>query len=90
MRNGEGQEKSCPHCSNPNAQCATQPPQMLTPAQLELLDYADALDGPDVVKSLKLLHDVVIYHSYEPIDEEEKNALFHLKGLWECIERIIA
>ena len=40
MRNGEGQEKSCPHCSNPNAQSATQPPQMLTPAQLELLDYA--------------------------------------------------
>ena len=89
MSTQDGQ-KSCPHCSNPNAQSATQPTQMLTPAQLELLDYADALDGPDVVKSLKLLHDVVIYHSYEPIDEEEKNALFHLKGLWECIERIIA
>ena len=88
MLHSKGQ-KSCPHCGNANAQSATQTPQMLTPAQLELLEYADALDGPDVVKSLKLLHDVVIYHSYEPIDEEEKNALFHLKGLWECIEQII-
>jgi len=89
MRNGEGQEKNCPHCSNPNAQSATQPPQMLTPAQLELLDYADALDGPHLVKSLKLLHDIAVYHSTEPIDEEEKDALYLIKGLWECVEVIV-
>jgi len=62
---------------------------MLTSTELELLDYANALDSPGLVRSLKLLHDVVTYYSHEPIGEEEKTALFHFKGLWECMERII-
>jgi len=62
---------------------------MLTQAQIQLLDYADALDGPDLVKSLKLLHNIAVYHSSEPLDEAEKDALFNVKGLWECIERIV-
>ena len=32
--------------------------------------------------------DFTIYHSQIPIDEEEKNALFTVKGLWECIQEI--
>ncbi|WP_375324526.1 hypothetical protein [Flagellimonas sp. GZD32] len=89
MRNTQGQEKSCPNCGNANAQSASKIPQMLSPAQIQLLDYADTLDGPDLVKSLKLLHNIAVYHSSEPLDEAEKDALFCIKGLWECIERII-
>ena len=88
MRNTEGQE-NCPKGSSANAKSVPKIPHMLSPAQVQLLDYADALDGPHLVKSLKLLHDIAVYHSTEPIDEEEKDALYLIKGLWECIERVI-
>ncbi|AEM72202.1 hypothetical protein Murru_3182 [Allomuricauda ruestringensis DSM 13258] len=87
MSTQDGQ-KNCPHCGNENSQSAPKISRMLTPEQVELLEFADHLDGPDLVKSLKLVHDVVLYHSHEPIDEAEKDALFNLKGLWECIDRI--
>jgi len=62
---------------------------MLSPAQIQLLDYANYLDGPDLVKSLKLLHNIAVYLSSEPLYEAEKDALYSVKGLWECIERVI-
>ncbi|NDV14886.1 hypothetical protein GO009_02515 [Muricauda sp. TY007] len=92
MRNTEGQGY-CPHCkkdiTEDKAQSAPKISRMLTPEQVELLEFADYLDGPDLVKSLKLVHDVVLYHSHEPLDEAEKDALFNLKVLWECIEGIV-
>ncbi len=88
MLHSKGQE-SCPQGSSANAQSAPKIPHMLSLGQVQLLDYADALDGPHLVKSLKLLHDIAVYHSTEPIDEEEKDALYLIKGLWECIERVI-
>ncbi|MEX0314636.1 MAG: hypothetical protein AB3N18_10690 [Allomuricauda sp.] len=60
----------------------------LTDAQRELLEYCHALDAPDLVKALKLLHDIAIYDSYVYIGQEEKNALYSVKGLWECLEGI--
>ena len=88
-QNGQNQ---CPHCKvalpAEEAQSAPKISQMLTPAQAELLQIANYLDGPDLVNALKLLHDVVIYHSEIPLDEEEKTALFSVKGLWECIQAI--
>lgn len=87
MSTQDGQ-KSCPLGSSANTQSAPKISHMLSPAQIQLLDYADALDGPDLVKSLKLLHNIAVYHSSEPLDEVEKDALYSVKGLWECIERI--
>ncbi len=78
MRNTEGYE-SCPHCNAPMA-------KTLTPAQRKLLDYVDALDGPDRVKALKRVHDVAVYDSHEPLYQEEKEALYQVKVLWELIE----
>ncbi|MBO0329847.1 hypothetical protein [[Muricauda] lutisoli] len=88
MRNTEGQE-NCPQGSSAEAHSAPKISQMLTPAQVQLLDYANYLDGPDLVKSLKLLHDIAVYFSNDPIDEKEKYALFSVKVLWECIEEIV-
>ena len=91
MRNGESQNQ-CPHCkqeiATDKAQSALKISRELNPAQVQLLEYAHYLDVPDLVTSLKLLHDITIYHSHEPLDEAEKDALFTVKGLWECIEKI--
>ncbi|WP_435623916.1 hypothetical protein [Flagellimonas sp.] len=78
MRNTEGYQ-SCPHC---NASMT----KTLNPAQYKLLDYVDALDGPDRVKALKWVHDVALYESHEPLYREEKEALYQVKVLWELIE----
>ena len=88
MSTQDGQE-SCPQGSSANAQSVTKISQMLTPAQVQLLDYANYLDGPDLVRSLKLLHDIVVYHSNEPLDEDEKCALYSIKVLWEYVEGIV-
>ena len=87
MSTQDGQ-KSCPHCSNEQAPNPALSFPLLTPAQTQLLEYANDLDGPDLVKSLKLVHDIAVYHSHEPLDEDEKDALFSVKVLWEHIERI--
>ncbi|MFC4220183.1 hypothetical protein [Flagellimonas marina] len=86
-------QKNSPHCQQGSTDAALSAPKItreLSPAQEQLLEYTDYLDGPDLVKCLKLLHDITIYHSHEPLDEAEKDALFTVKGLWECIERINA
>ncbi|WP_136465771.1 hypothetical protein [Flagellimonas onchidii] len=82
-------QKPCPHCTADHAtkdESKNNPP--LTTAQKELLEYCHALEAPDLVKALKLLHDIAIYDSHVFIGQEEKDALFSVKGLWECIEGI--
>ncbi|MEM9362142.1 MAG: hypothetical protein AAGA43_05875 [Bacteroidota bacterium] len=61
---------------------------LLSPAQRELLEFTDVLDGPDLVQSLKLVHDMALYDSYGLIDRPEKNALYATKCLWELIDAI--
>lgn len=91
MRNENGQNR-CPRCnaviSAKDAPAVSNISQKLSPAQVELLEFADHLDGPNLVKSLQLLHDMALYHSQHPIDEEEKNALHSTKLLWERIAAI--
>lgn len=78
MQNGE----DCTRCPK----CDSSMTKTLTPAQRKLLDYVDALDGPDRVKTLKWVHDVALYESLEPLYREEKEALYQVKVLWELIE----
>jgi hypothetical protein len=91
MRTDENQT-NCPHCdqnmSGDEVKITPKISKLLSPAQVQLLDYTQYLDAPELVKALKLVHDVTIYHSHELLDEAEKDALFSVKGLWECIERI--
>lgn len=62
--------------------------KLLSPAQVQLLEYTHYLDAPELVKALKLVHDTTLYHTHEPLDEAEKDALFNIKGLWEFLEQI--
>ncbi|MCL6266516.1 hypothetical protein [Flagellimonas myxillae] len=88
MRNTEGY-KSCPHCNAPMTTDDAQHASKLTPAQAKLLQYVDALDGPNRVKALKWVHDVVVYDSNEPLYCKEKEALYQVKVLWQLIEETL-
>lgn len=60
----------------------------LLPSQAEFLDSIMFHGVSGFSKSLKLIHDLALYHSDVPFDEDEKSALFDLKILWEGFERI--
>jgi len=53
----------------------------------EFLGYVKFHGLDSFIKSLKLVHDISLYHSDYPIDEHEKIALHDLKILWEGFER---
>ncbi len=61
----------------------------LLPAQLELLEFVNFLDAPALIKSLEWLHDTTCYHSYEPIEEDEKFNLFNIKLLVEKLGGLV-
>lgn len=42
----------------------------------------------ELSKSLKLIHDLALYHSDVSFNENEKSALFDLKILWESLEKM--
>lgn len=83
----------CPKCNSVNTTDDTRNvskvSKLLTSAEVELLEFVNYLDSPDLVKSLKLIHDFAIYHSYIPFDLEEKTALYDVRVLWEKIEEIV-
>ena len=88
MSTQKGQNR-CPQCKMGYTSENQKNVQSLSRAQGELLEFADALDGPDLVQSLKLVHDMALYDSYGLIDGPEKNALYATKCLWERIEAIV-
>ena len=85
----QNSHKRCPRCNADLASDDTRYVSKLSPAQLKLLQYVDALDGPDRVKALKWVHDMAIYESNEPLYEEEKEALYQVKVLWQLIENTL-
>lgn len=60
----------------------------LLPSQAAFVDYIMFHGVGEFSKSLKLIHDLALYHSDVPFNEYEKSALFDLKILWEGFERI--
>ena len=60
----------------------------LTPSQAEFIDFVLFHGVKELSKSLRMIHDLALYHSDVPFDETEKVALFDLKLLWEGFERI--
>ena len=58
----------------------------LSPTQVEFLSMVMFHGVHDLSASLKLVHDIALYHSDYPFDEVEKSALYDVKSLWEsCV-----
>jgi len=86
MRNVNGQNV-CSKCNaNTTDTLSTDKPRttkLLTSGEVEMLEFLNDLDRPDLVNSLKLIHDCAIYHSFVSLDTEEKTALYDIRILWE-------
>jgi hypothetical protein len=92
MRNTNG-VNVCPKCKSVNITNDTRnvsnTSKLLTPPEIELLEFVGYLERPDLVKSLKLIHDLAIYHSDVAFDTKEKTALHDVRVLWEKIADMI-
>lgn len=56
--------------------------------QYEFLEYIQFHGVMEFVQSLKLMHDIALYHSDVSFNQEEKKALYDLKILWEGFEQM--
>ena len=61
---------------------------LLTTAQAEFMDLVLSHGTGELSRSLKMIHDLALYHSDIPFDDPEKAALFDIKLLWEGLEEI--
>ena len=61
---------------------------LLTPSQHEFIDFVLFFGVRELSNSLKMIHDLALYHSDIPVTNAEKGALYNLKLLWEGFERI--
>jgi hypothetical protein len=61
----------------------------LTQSQADFLYIVDCQGCRELSQSLKMIHDLALYHSDIPFDKNEKTALFDLKVLWEGLERMV-
>ncbi len=61
---------------------------LLTPSQHEFIDFILFSGVRELSSSLKMIHDLALYHSDIPVNDAEKGALYNLKLLWEGFERI--
>jgi hypothetical protein len=52
------------------------------------LYLVDCQGCKELSQSLKMIHDLALYHSDIPFDIAEKTALFDLKVLWEGLEKM--
>ena len=58
----------------------------MTQAQADFFDLIFFHGISELATSLRMMHDLALYHSDVPFDRTEKNALFDLKLLWEGFE----
>ena len=70
------------HASNVN--------NSLTPSQVEFWYLIESQSCNELARSLRMVHDLALYHSDVPFNAEEKSALFDVKVLWEGLEKIEA
>lgn len=61
---------------------------LVTEAQKEFIELMHLTGIQDMINSLKMIHDLALYHTDVYFDTPEKNALFNLKVLWEGLERM--
>ncbi|GGB87623.1 hypothetical protein [Dyadobacter sediminis] len=59
-----------------------------TQSQADFLELVLSHGATELSRSLKLIHDLALYHSDISFNKVEKSALFDLKLLWESFEQI--
>ena len=75
-------------CEKLSSQSTAVDTRHVSESQLEFLDYLKFHGLGQLSKSLKLIHDLALYHSDVSFNEDEKSALFDLKILWEGFEQV--
>lgn len=60
----------------------------LTQSQAEFWYLLECQGFSELARSLKMIHDLALYHSDVPFDKTEKSALFDMKVLWEGLEEM--
>lgn len=60
----------------------------LTQSQAEFWYLVESQGCKELAHSLRMVHDLALYHSDVPFNTEEKSALFDLKVLWEGFEKM--
>jgi hypothetical protein len=78
------------HSVNPavDARHASNVGSPLTKSQAEFWYLVECQGSRELAHSLKVIHDLALYHSDIPFDKAEKSALFDLKVLWEGLEQM--
>jgi hypothetical protein len=76
------------HSVNPtnDARHASNVSASLTRSQAVFWYLVECQGSKELAHSLKMVHDLALYHSDIPFDKAEKSALFDLKVLWEGLE----
>lgn len=60
----------------------------LTQSQAEFWYLVESQGCKELAHSLRMVHDLALYHSDVPFYTKEKSALFDLKVLWEGFEKM--
>jgi hypothetical protein len=59
---------------------------LITPAQLKVLNMIDEYGATNLVRTLRMIHDATIYHTEIVMDKPTREELFSVKELIEAIE----
>ena len=84
MRNTYGQCNG----QNTDSASASVDTRDVSAIQSEFFRFLHFQGIPELVTSFKLVHDLALYHSDLIIDNEERLALFHVKIIWEELEKL--
>ncbi|CAG5071543.1 hypothetical protein DYBT9623_03543 [Dyadobacter sp. CECT 9623] len=84
---GVGSNKNSTNPTN-DARHASNVGDPLTESQAEFWYLVECQGCKELAHSLKMVHDLALYHSDIPCDTAEKSALFDLKVLWEGFEKM--
>ena len=56
--------------------------------QEDVKDFFRSIEIDNVTESLKLVYEIALYQSTEPIEEEQKEALYQIQMLKEGLEKL--
>lgn len=77
----QNSEKQSSGLATDNTQNVSKVKVWLTPSQCEFIDFVLFYGASELSKSLRIVHDLALYHSDVPIGVEEKRALFGVRCL---------